>query len=209
MKSNASYLARLNPQISDPLLAELRQKAIKRKIPIVTDAGLAFLNHIVTLKRATTLLEIGTAFGYSAIALALNHPTLSIVSIERDEDLAKEACQHIKQANLTKRITVLKGDAHTIESPALKTRFDVLFIDAAKSQLLAMFERYEKRLNDDGAFVVDNVLFRDMMDNLPENKNLRALVKKIDRFNQAIVQREDYLVHIYPIGDGMALGVKR
>jgi len=47
------------------------------------------------------------------------------------------------------------------------------------------------------------------MDSPPENKNLRALVKKIDRFNQAIVHHDDYTVYIYPIGDGMALGHKK
>lgn len=209
MKSNASYLARINPKIGDSMLADLRRDALARSIPIVTDEGLAFLDHVVKLSDAETLLEIGTAIGYSAIALALNNPSLNIVSIERDAKLADEARLNIERANLSERITVLVGDAHTIESPQLRRSFDMLFIDAAKSQLLAMFERYEPTINPRGVFVVDNVLFRDMMDSPPENKNLRALVKKIDRFNQAIVHRDDYTVYIYPIGDGMALGHKK
>ncbi|MFW5913786.1 MAG: O-methyltransferase [Bacillota bacterium] len=207
-----SYLKNLHPKETDPELVSLRMRAERDGVPIISGEGLRFLRQVLTLVGAKTILEIGTATAYSAIAMAKHCPAASITTIERDAELALEAHKNIKEAGLVERIKVIETDAITMDTSILESPFDLVFIDGAKSQSMTFFEKFAPLVKVGGVVVVDNLLFHGFVgDDAPraKNRNTRQLVRKIDHFNRTLLTLDIYESAIHPIGDGMSLSIRR
>jgi len=117
-----------------------------------------FLEMLVFATQATSILEIGTFTGYSAIAMAAGLPKGgAIVSLEVDPHHAKVARGNIASAGLESYISVIEGPA--LRSLAeLQGPFDLVFIDADKVSYDAYFEAVLPKLAKHGLIVVDNTL---------------------------------------------------
>ena len=201
------YFETLTQEIDVPVLNELRQKALEHDIPIIQEDGLRFIKQLLILTKPKRILEIGTAIGYSTIAMAL-FSDASITTIERNQERAKEAIQNMKQAGVFSRITLLEADALEVDANSLE-EVDILFIDAAKAQSIKFFEQYESLVKDGGLIITDNLLFHGLFNEKIESRNLRQLLRKIDDFNQYILQKEGYDTVIYQIGDGISVSIKK
>ena len=64
-------------------IRNLKNKALEDKVPIMQDEGINFLTKFIDKKKVKSVLEIGTAVGYSSIVMAISNPSLKIVTIER------------------------------------------------------------------------------------------------------------------------------
>lgn len=71
------------------------------------DDGIDFLTTFVVKHQINSVLEIGTAIGYSAIMMALSNPNLKITTIERDRERYLEAVKNVKKFGLENRITLV------------------------------------------------------------------------------------------------------
>jgi predicted O-methyltransferase YrrM len=201
------YLDTINKKETNQLLVSLRSFALENKVPIITVDGIHFLNHVIELKNAKRILEIGSAIGYSAINMALK-TNCDVVTIERDKSMYNLAKKNIEKAGLENKITILFEDAlETDES--LLGEFDLIFIDAAKAQSVNFFNKYKKLLTDKGVIVTDNLLFHGLVNQEVRDRNLRQLLRKIDNFNKFVVEQEDFTTYVYDIGDGMSLSIKK
>lgn len=190
-------------------LQEMKQYAIEQKVPIMVDEGIDFLTDFVVKNRVNSVLEIGTAIGYSAIMMALSNPNLKVVSIEKDKERYLEAVNNIKKFKLEKRITLIFNDAIDVN---ITDKFDLIFIDAAKGRNMSFFEKFENNLNDNGFIVTDNIDFHGLIE-LEESeiksRNLRQLVRKIKRYIDFLKNHPIYVTEFYKIGDGIAVTSKR
>ena len=92
-------------------IKKIKEYAKLENVPIMQDDGIEFLTTFIIKNQVKTVLEIGTAIGYSAIKMALSSPNLKIVSIERDEKRYLEAVKNIKKMQLEDRITLIFKDA--------------------------------------------------------------------------------------------------
>ena len=135
-------------------IREIKKYAIDNKVPIMQDDGIDFLTTFIIKNQINSVLEIGTAIGYSAIMMSLANPNLKITTIERDKDRYLEAVKNIKRMDLEDRITLIFSDALDIN---IEGKFDMIFIDAAKGQNIRFFEKYESNLNPSGYVVTDNM----------------------------------------------------
>lgn len=208
------YINQLNEQYLD-VMKTIHDNSIEVGVPIIKDEGLDLLLTIINLKKPLTILEVGTAVGFSAIMMALNS-NACIDTIERNKIMYQKALENVNLLNLNERITVYYGDAVTLELNNLKKEYDLIFIDAAKAQNQVFFEKYSPLLKDDGVIITDNILFhgyveryynKDLMEDV--SKDLRALARKIDRFNQWLKNNKEYESHFLDIGDGMAISTKK
>lgn len=120
-------------------IKEIKQYAKDNKVPIMQDAGIDFLTTFIIKHQCVNILEVGTAVGYSAIMMALSNPKVKITSIERDEKRYLEAIKNVKKFGLEKRITLIFNDAMNVR---LEDAFDLVFLDAAKSQNIKFFELF-------------------------------------------------------------------
>ena len=189
-------------------IQEIKKYAMDENIPIMQDDGIEFLTSFIVKNQINKVLEIGTAIGYSAIQMALANPKLKVVSIERDEKRYLEAVKNIKKMQLEDRITLIFKDALDVR---LEEMFDLVFIDAAKSQSINFFELFEKNLNDNGYIVTDNLNFHGYVLKKEEeikSKNLRALVRKIKDYRVYLEKNKRYSTEFFDIGDGISVSKK-
>ena len=190
------------------VLEKLREKAIADNIPIMQTEGLTFMCDKLNECQASSVLEIGSAIGYSAIYMASHVEGLKIDTIERDEVRHLQAKQNVSDFNLNDRITLHFADALEFDESLLKhAPYDLLFIDAAKAQYQKFFEKYVGYVKDEGMILVDNLDFHGMIFDIEHinNRNTKQLVKKIKRFKEWILNNENYESEYYPVGDGIVL----
>jgi predicted O-methyltransferase YrrM len=202
------YIQNINLKEQHPFLNSLRTYAKDHNVPVITEEGIRFLNQLIKIKQAISILEIGSAIAYSSIHMAINNPNVQITTIERNEEMIKLAKENIKQANLENRITLIEQDALLVDETSLGM-FDIIFIDAAKSQSIKFFNKYKTVLKDKGLIITDNLLFHDLVVAEIKDRNLKQLVGKIDKFNQFVVREEEFDTTIYSIGDGMSVSIKK
>ena len=82
------------------IINEISTYAKENNVPIMLDDGIEYLTNYIIKNNVNSVLEIGTAIGYSAIMMALTNPSLSVTTIERDEKRYLEALKNIKKLNL-------------------------------------------------------------------------------------------------------------
>ena len=130
------------------VIEKLREKAIADNIPIMQTEGLTFMCDRLNECQASSVLEIGSAVGYSAIFMALHVKGLKIDTIERDETRHLEAVKNVSEFNLNNQITLHLADALEFDESLLKhAPYDLLFIDAAKAQYQKFFDKYAPLLS--------------------------------------------------------------
>ena len=165
-----------------------------------------FLKSLLAIKRPKSILEIGTAIGYSSLVFD-KYSDAKITTIELSEDMA-----HIAQENFNKYnvdINLINDDAEKALTK-LNQGFDFVFIDANKSNYKFYFDYIDKNLlNNGGVIVADNILFRGEVcnDDLVEKRKI-TIVKRLRNFLAYITRRDDYQTSIIPIGDGISVSVK-
>lgn len=190
------------------LIEEMETYAKEHDVPIMQKEGIDFMCSFISEHHCTSILEIGSAIGYSAIRMAMLDPTVKVVTIERDDERYALAVENIAKAGLQNQITLLHGDA--LETEIIGS-FDLLFIDAAKAQYTRFFERYEGLLQQGGYVITDNLKFHGLVEHkeLATSRNLRQLVTKIGRFVDYLKAREDFETEFYDFGDGVGISRKK
>lgn len=200
------YLTKLIPPRC-ALLSRLEEEAAEEGIPIIQLPAAQVLRTLLLLHEPRTILEVGTAIGYSAIWLAEAAPHARIVTMEIDQERIGRARRNFAEAKLTDRIELIEGDATAGLPP--EYQFDCLFIDAAKGQYRTFLDLYLPRLRDGGLMICDNVLFRGLIAAPDEaSKRQRPMVEKLDRFNRFLMEHPQLQTSIIPVGDGLAVSLK-
>lgn len=208
-----TYIESLLPE-QDESIKKMEEYAEQNVVPIMEKTGIEVLISLLVLKQPKKILEIGTAIGYSAIRMCRALPQAEIVTAERNAERYKQASQNITENGLSDRITALHGDALQLkEQIEEKGPYDVIFIDAAKGQYMRFFEMYEPMLSEGGCIITDNVLFKGLVANEEEDMSFhrrrRALLRKIRSYNEWLMSNPSYHTAIFPVGDGMAVSIKR
>jgi len=119
-----------------------------------------FLHFLVKATRARNILEVGTSQGFSAIwmGLALEETGGRLTTIEIDPARHTLARRHVSEAQLSQRITLIRGDAHG-EVAKLEGPFDFVFLDADKDGQVDYFNKlYPKKLTPGGMLAVHNAI---------------------------------------------------
>ena len=194
----------------EELLLEMEQYAEAHHVPIMQLSGIEALTQILRIQNPKSILEIGTAIGYSAIRMAKALPNTSIVTIERDINRVEVAKQFIAKSNVESQITVIEGDALEVELDSNST-FDAVFIDAAKGQYMKFFEKYSPLVPSGGVLYIDNMYMHGLSDldikEVPKRK--RTMIRNLKQFSDWIMQHPDYTSAFFPIGDGLLICLKR
>lgn len=185
-------------------LKDLEEYARINNVPIMEKDGIEFLTNYIKENNIKNILEIGAAIGYSAIRMCLIDEDIKVTTIERDKVRYDEAVKNINEFNLSDRINIIFGDALDIE---IEGNYDLIFIDAAKSQSIKFFEKYEKYLNQDGTIITDNINFHGLtFSNAPApTRNLRQMIRKIHNYLKWLDDNKEYHTKYENIGDGLTI----
>ena len=185
-------------------ILEIEEYAKKNNVPIMEKDGIDFLTNYIKEHNIKNILEIGSAIGYSAIKMALVDRDIKVTTIERDLDRYNIAIQNIKDFNLQDQINIINADALEFDVDGF---YDLIFIDAAKSQYIKFFEKFKKNLNDDGVIVSDNLNFHGLVnaDLNTLSRNVRGLVRKLNSFHGFLEQNDEFITDFLTIGDGIGI----
>lgn len=182
----------------------IEEYAKDNNIPIMEPDGIDFLTKYIKENKIKKILEIGSAIGYSAIKIALVDDDITITTIERDEKRYLEAIKNIKEFNLEKRINIILDDAFNVN---LEDKFDLIFIDAAKSQYIKFFEKFKENLSSNGAIISDNLDFHGLVngDYDSYSRNVKGIVRKLKNYINFLKENEEFETKFIKIGDGIAI----
>lgn len=186
------------------MLELLRSYAQENSIPIICKNGLEFLQKLIQEHKVTTILEIGTAIGYSALAMAFSGCLID--TFEKNEKMIELAKKNIEKYDLESRINLISKDALTYNG-SLK-EYDLIFIDGSKSQYQKFFEKYASYLAPKGIIVCDNLDFHNL-DPRVANRNTRQLIGKINRFKTFLQNNREFITTFYDSGDGMSVSQRK
>ena len=123
------------------ILNEQRIYAMINDVPILRESEVHLFEELIGLYRPTSVLEVGTAIGYSALLMAplLDKEEGHITSIELDDVRHEMAKYYINQSDYADKITLLKGDASQVLTE-LTGEYDLVFLDGPKGQYLKQLE---------------------------------------------------------------------
>jgi predicted O-methyltransferase YrrM len=187
-------------------IRKLEEYAKINNIPIMEKEGILFLLSLIKENKVIFILEIGSAIGYSAINMALINKNIKITTIERDTKRYNEALKNIEEFNLNDQINIINIDANLYED---NDKYDLIFIDAAKSQYINFFNKYKNNLNDNGIIVTDNLKFHNLLEEENLSKNVKGIVRKIKSYVDFLNNHEEYDTMFYNIGDGVSVTRKK
>lgn len=183
------------------LIEDMERFAKEKNVPIMQKEGINYLKEYVNTNKINDILEIGTAIGYSTIIL--RSCSRSITSIERDEERYNIALKNVSLSKLD-NITLINIDA--LEAN-ITGEYDMIFIDAAKGKNLDFINKYKNNLREKGVIFIDNMRFHGLVGNSSsiKSRNLRSLVRKIEKFIQYLDNQSEFKVTKIDVGDGLYL----
>lgn len=192
-------------------LDEMGRRAREDRVPIIRTETGSLLRFLLTVRCPASILEVGTAVGYSALLMSEYMPAgCHITTIEKYEKRIPIAEENFRKAGREDVITLLNGDAAEVLTQ-LTGGFDFIFMDAAKGQYLHFLPDVLRLLSPGGLLVSDNVLQDgDILES-------RYAVTRRDRTIHARMREYLYeLTHnpvletaVLPVGDGVTVSVRR
>lgn len=188
-------------------LTDIKKFAKKYDVPILKDDSSDWICNYIRENNCKSVLEIGTAIGFSSIKFAKAAPDVHVTTIEIDIDRHNQAIQNIQDNGLSEKVTAIWGDATQYDIPG---KFDLIFIDASKAQYIRFFEKYKNSLTENGVIISDNLAFHGMVDDLSltQNDSTIRLVKKIRKYIDFLKQNTEFQTTFYDFGDGISVSKK-
>ena len=190
-------------------ILEIEKYAKENNVPIIEKESIAYIMQYIKDNNVKSILEIGSAIGYSSILMASVDPNITVTTIERDETRYMECLKNIKKCDLDKRINVVYQDA--LEVNLTGVSYDLIFIDAAKGQYTKFFEEFKYFLSKKGTIITDNLKFHGYVgkSSTIESKNLRQLVSKIESYIDFLKNNDEFTTEILDIGDGIGISKRK
>ena len=194
-----------------PLLEAIEQEALDTFVPIIRKETQSFLKVLLLMKKPVRVLEIGTAVGFSALLMSEYMPENGhITTVENYKKRIPIARENFKRAGKEEQITLIEGDALAVMKK-LDGPYDFIFMDAAKGQYIHYMPEAIRLLAPEGVLVSDNVLQDgDIIESrfAVERRN-RTIHSRMREYLYELKHNEHLQTSILPLGDGIALSVKK
>ena len=189
------------------LINEIREYGTKNEVPIMSIESIDTITNIIKENNIKSILEIGTAIAYSTICFASIEGIEKVTSIERDKVRFEIAKSNVKKSNLN-NINLICDDAINAN---ITGKYDLVIIDAAKSQNRRFFEKYKENLNKNGIIIIDNLDFHGYVGKSSEikSRNLRQMVRKIEKFIDFLDTNNEFDVEYIEVGDRLGVCKKK
>jgi len=202
------YLERLLPP-RDVVLREIKERAAADNVPI-SDPEVGRLLEILARSanpagRPARFLEVGTAIGYGTLCLLRGNEQARVVSIDPDGARLAQAREFLAQARVAERADLMQGSALDI-LPALGGPFDLVYIDALKTDYRRYLDLALPLLEVGGLVVADNLLWKGTIAEPADVETPDA--KAIGQFNVYLMSHPQLRALVLPLGDGVGLAVK-
>jgi len=204
------YISNIVPDDSNAVIYALEKYALENDIPIIEVEVKRMLEVLIKSSQVKSILEVGTAIGYSSLifARAMNYEGY-VKSYEIDKEmhqLAQKNHERFKnQYGIYLNIDLILSDAKTsLEKD--EELYDMVFIDAAKAHYQKFYDQITDNLKEGSIIVSDNVLFKGMIatDEYVKKRKI-TIVKRMRKYLDFLMTHENLTTTVIPIGDGVAI----
>ena len=195
-----------NPEYLDIL----EKEALDTFVPIIRKDMQAYMRFMMHQCNPKSILEVGTAIGFSALLMSEYAPDAHITTIENYDKRIPIARANFDRFGKSNRIELLEGDALEI-LPTLEGSFDFIFMDAAKGQYINYLPDIMRLLSPGGVLVSDNVL---QDGDIIESKYAvvrrdRTIHTRMRDYLYELKHMEGITTVVLPVGDGCTVSIKR
>lgn len=200
-----SFMRERQAPVTDAL-KELEGFARRENIPIIPHETVAFFRLFLQTMQPKSILEIGTAIGFSALLMAEQVPDAKIMTIDRNEEMIGFAKENFARFDQRNQITLLEGDAVDLLEH-IEQRFDLIFMDSAKSKYIVFLPEVLKRLEVGGVVILDDIfqggdVARDIME---VRRGQRTIYRGLQRLFDATLDHPGLTASLIPLGDGILM----
>ena len=195
----------------DALLAEMEAHGERDDVPVVVPVTGALLSVLTAASGARAVVEVGTAIGVSTLHIARALPPDGrIVSFEVDPARHDAARGYLDRAGVGERADLRLQDAGAGLAELEPGAWDMVFLDGLKGDYPRHLELALPLLRRGGLVVVDNTLLGGAVASArPEGHWTAEHVDTMRRFNADLLEREDMIAALLPVGDGVLVAVRR
>ena len=195
-------------------LYELEMRACRDGIPVIKKPVQSLIRLLLDIKRPERILEVGTAVGFSSILMAEYGPEeCHITTIEKYQKRISTAKENLSLSGYGDRIALIEGDAADVlcELRSRGSKFDFIFMDAAKGQYINFLEDVTELLDDRGILLSDNVLQDgDVIESrYAVTRRNRTIHSRMREYLFRITHDPCFSTVILPIADGVTISTKR
>ena len=194
------------PELLRELSRETFQKMLQPRMLSGHFQGriLSFLSKLIRPKK---ILELGTFTGYSALCLAEGlDKDGELHTIDKNEELVSFQRRYFNRSIHGSKIHQHTGCALEIIKK-LNYEFDLIFIDADKSNYVNYFNLLADKIKRGGVLISDNVLWSGKVIEPLENSDLST--KVLIEYNKLLKEDPRFETILLPIRDGLTLSIKR
>ena len=161
------------------------------------------LSMISKLIQPKSILEIGTYTGYSALCLAEGLAKDGMIyTIDKNEELEELQHSYFQKSDYNNQIKQFIGNAIDI-IPTIDKKFDLVFIDADKSNYLNYFDLIIEKMNTGGVILSDNVLWSGKVVEKLHPKDIDT--KILLEYNNKLNEDKRLETVLLPIRDGLTI----
>lgn len=187
-------------------LRELADFARQENIPIIQPEVVAYFRLLMQTLVPKSILEVGTAIGFSALLMAQYAPQATITTLERNEEMLTLARKNLQRYDSRKQIKLVEGEALDI-LPTLEDSYDFVFMDSAKSKYIVFLPQVLERLRVGGLVLIDDVFQGgDLAKPIMEVKRgQRTIYRGLQRLMDATLDNPDLTASLLPLSDGLLL----
>lgn len=192
-------------------LEAVEREALEQGVPIIRKETQSFLKVLLSMKKPERILEIGTGVGFSALLMSMYVPKgCRIVTIENYAKRIPAARENFRRLEKEGQITLIEGDAMDVLKD-LEEGFDFIFVDAAKGQYIHYLPQVLRVLEAEGILLSDNVLQGgDVLESrFAVERRDRTIHARMREYLYELKHHHSLLTSVLPLGDGVALSIKR
>ena len=227
----ASYINSLEIDLPE-YLSKLEIQALEDGVPIIRKEAQTLLKFFLEMKQPKQILEVGAAVGFSSSLMSEYMPgDCRITTIEKVEMRITEAKKNLSKARRAADITLMMGEAmdclrllnnEPIESEVnlfypggenipLASKFDFIFMDAAKAQYMNFLPQIMKLLAEGGLFITDNVLQEGSIakSKYSITRRDRTIHVRMREYLYTLTHMPEFTTMVLPVGDGMAISIAK
>lgn len=190
----------------EQLLSELKSYAKERFVPIIEHPADEFLRETVRKRQPKSILEIGTAIGYSGILmLSVCSNESKLITCDIDVSRLAIAEKYFERANLSGRVKIIEEDANYLIT-LLEDKFDFIFLDGPKGHYETMLPYLLDLLSDNGMIFVDDVGYHGWVDDgsYPKHKH-RTIITNMRSFIKSVTENKNLKMQRMDVGQGVLL----
>ncbi len=164
-----------------------------------------FLELITKVSNSKKILEIGTFTGLSTLSLSLGLPDDGfLIALDKNKETNNIALEFFKKANQNKKIkTIIKPALESLkEFKKDKFIFDIIFIDADKSNYQNYYDEAIDLVKNNGLIIIDNVLWHGEVADENNDDKLTNIIRDFNKYVKNDKKTEQVII---PLGDGLTV----